>query len=65
MTYTVHFLKIFEEVAQNFDRSDDEMINVLSFYESKKSMDPPIPFGLVPIVLDGSNLFWWHPNLIG
>ena len=56
---------IFEEVAHNFDRSNDDMINALSFYESKMILSHPNPFGRVPIVLDGSNLFWWRPNHFG
>ena len=35
---------------------------VLSFYGSKMILDCPNNFGQVPIILDGSDLFWSGPN---
>ena len=39
--------------------------NTLSLYGSKIILDRPNNFGRVPIVLDGSNLFWFGPNHFG
>ena len=39
--------------------------NVLSFYGFKNILDRPNNFGRVPIVLDGSNLFWSGQNHFG
>ena len=37
-------------------------MEALSFYEYKKFLGRPNPFGRVPIILDGSNSFWLGPN---
>jgi len=37
----------------------------LSFYGYKIILDCPNNFGRVPIILDGSNLFWMGPNHFG
>ena len=37
----------------------------LSFYGSKMILDHPNSFGGLPIVLDGSNLFWFDSNHFG
>ena len=40
-------------------------MEALSFYEYKNFLGRPNPFGRVPIILDGSNLFWLGPNHFG
>ena len=46
-------------------KSLKKLINALSFYWSKIILDHPNDFGKVPIVMDGSNLFWSGPNHFG
>ena len=55
----------FVGTAQERSEFSMKLTAALSFYGSKIILDRPNHFGWVPIVLDGSNLFWSGPNHFG